>query len=92
MAATLFLMERAKNSVDEGHRNGVQACILNADSAQTLAQNNVTALAIMNANEGAGTYPADYFTSQQDIAGAVPAGTITAGDVIWFTGNSIKSV
>ena len=70
----------------------MQVAILNADSAQTLAQNNVTVLALMNAAEGGTPYPPDYFTSQQDIGDLTSGAMADAGDVVYVTANTIKKI
>ena len=92
MAETIWLLKRSKNGAVESHINGVQAMLLNADNAQTLAQNNVTAQGIMNTKFGGTPFGSAYFTSQHDIGDLSTGYMKDAGDAVIVTDYEVSEV
>lgn len=93
MAETIFFMTKATASQPEKRVvDDIHAILINADSAQTLAQNNTTAIAAIAAVAGNPTLPDSYFDTQEDIGDLVTGDMATPGDMRLILKRSVQTL
>ncbi len=92
MAEALFLVTRTNQEGDNGMRNGVHACIINNDDADTDAVTIADAILRMNAHFGAGSYPDGYFDTVQEISDLTAGPAPDNGDIMVILPREVVTV